>query len=122
MRLKRSEHDVSAVWTALAKSAIKATIDVRFSLEDEDAEEAKLLGRAVKKARVSAEALAVAAGKQLGEVRQIRYRRYDGGYAAAPAGIYARRSGDTGADDTLPDLNPEPIEVECSVDVDWWPE
>ncbi len=118
LRLKRAEHDVPAVWTALAKSGIKATINVYFSLEDEDAEEAKLLGTAVGKARSSAEALAAAAGKRLGDVRQIRYKRYDGTFGAAPGSIsFDERSE---AEEDLPDLDPEPIEIECSVDVDWW--
>ena len=118
LRLKRVEHDIPAVWTALAKSGIKATINVYFSLEDEDAEEAKLLGTAVGKARSSAEALAAAAGKRLGDVRQIRYKRYDGAFGAAPGSLpFCARSE---AEEDLPDLNPEPIEIECSVDVDWW--
>ncbi|WP_102372451.1 SIMPL domain-containing protein [Enorma phocaeensis] len=114
--LKRAEYDVSAIWTVLAKSEIRATLDVHFSLDDADAEEAKLLGRAFDKARGSAEALAVAAGKQLGEVRQISYKRRDA-FADPP---YCFRESAGGTEDLLPDLNPEPIEVECSVDVDWW--
>lgn len=119
LRVKMSEYDISAIWTALAKSTIKATTDVLFSLEDEDAKEAKLLGEAVKKARFSAEALALAAGKRLGDVRQIRYNRYDEDFSAS-ARFCSERPSATQEDDDLPNLNPEPIEVECSVDVDWW--
>lgn len=119
LHFKMSEHVVAAIWTALAKSAIKATIDVFFSLEDEDAEEAKLLGEAVKKARFSAEALASAAGKRLGDVRQINYKRYDGDFSAS-ARFCLERPSAAQEDDDLPNLNPGPIEVECSVDVDWW--
>ena len=103
---------------ALAKPAIRGTINVYFSLDDEDAEEAKLLGKAVAKARGCAEALAVAAGKQLCDVRQIRYKRYDGGFGAAAA--CAPCGAPSSAEADAPALNPEPVEVECSVDVDWW--
>ena len=118
LRLKRSEHDIPAIWTALAKPAIRGTINVYFSLDDEDAEEAKLLGKAVAKARGCAEALAMAAGKQLCDVRQIRYKRYDGGFGAAAA--CAPCGAPSSAEADAPALNPEPVEVECSVDVDWW--
>lgn len=110
------ECDVSAIWTARAKSAIRGTINVYFSLDDEDAEEAKLLGRAVAKACSCAGALATAAGKQLGEVRQIRNKPYDGGFDAATA--YAPCGAPDSAEADAPALNPEPVEVECSVDVD----
>ena len=119
LRLKMQERDVSAIWTALAKSAIRGTINVYFSLDDEDAEEAKLIGRAVAKARSCAEALAVAAGKQLGDVRQIRYKRDNDGFIAA-AGCLKMCAPSGAKNDGLPALDPEPVEVECSVDVDWW--
>ena len=118
LRIRLAEHDVSSVWTALANSEIKASVNVCFSLEDEDAEEAKLLGQAFAKARSSAEALAAASGKRLGEVRQIRYNRPTGGYSY-PGDFSMERM--AGVDSShVPDLNLEPIEVACSVDVDWW--
>lgn len=118
LRIRLAEHDVSSVWTALASSEIKASVNVCFSLEDEDAEEAKLLGRAFAEARGSAEALASASGKRLGEVRQIRYNRPTGGYSY-PGDFSMERM--AGVDSShVPDLNLEPIEVACSVDVDWW--
>lgn len=118
LRIRLGEHDVAAIWTALTSTAIKASINVFFSLEDEDAEEAKLLGRAFAEARGSAEALASASGKRLGEVRQIRYNRPTGGYSY-PGDFSMERM--AGVDSShVPDLNLEPIEVACSVDVDWW--
>lgn len=75
LRIRLAEHNVDSVWTTLASSEIKASIDACFSLEDEDAEEARLLGQAFAKARGSAEALAIASGRRFGEVRQIRYNR-----------------------------------------------
>ena len=118
LRIRLAEHDAASVWTALASSEIKASINACFSLEDEDAEEARLLGQAFAKARGSAEALAAASGKRLGEVRQIRYNRPTDGYSYAGDFCMERMAGiDSSA---IPDLNPEPIEVTCSVDVDWW--
>lgn len=118
LRIRLSEHDVASVWTALASSEIKASVNVRFSLEDEDAEEAKLLGQAFAKARSSAEALATASGKRLGEVRQIRYNRPTDGFCYSD---YCRAESVFSPDSApMPDINPEPIEVTCSVDVDWW--
>ena len=70
------------------------------------------------KARSSAEALAAASGKRLGEVRQIRYNRPTGGYSY-PGDFCMERVAATDSEQ-LPNLNPEPIEVACSVDVDWW--
>lgn len=118
LRIRLSEHDVASVWTALANSGIRASINMYFSLEDEDAEEAKLLGRAVAKARNSAEALAVASGKRLGEVRQIRYNRPADGFCYSG---YCHAEGVFSPDSNLAsNISPEPIEVTCSVDVDWW--
>ena len=118
LRIRLAEHDVSSVWTALASSEIKASINVCFSLEDEDAEEAKLLGQAFAKARSSAEALAAASGKRLGEVRQIRYNRPADGFCYSD---YRHAESAFSPDSNpMPNINPEPIEVTCSVDVDWW--
>ncbi|NJE81448.1 DUF541 domain-containing protein [Olsenella sp. SW781] len=91
LRIRLSEHDVASVWTALANSGARASINVYFSLDDEDAEEAKLLGQAVAKARGSAEALAAASEKRLGEVRQIRYNRPTDGYTY-PGGFCMERT------------------------------
>lgn len=118
LHIRLAEHDVSSVWTALASSEIKASIDVCFSLEDEDAEEARLLGQAFAKARDSAEALAIASGKRLGEVRQIRYNRPADGYSYSS--FRHNEVVFSPEPNSAPDLNPEPIEVTCSVDVDWW--
>lgn len=118
LRIRLSEHDVASVWTALANSGARASINVYFSLDDEDAEEAKLLGQAVAKARGSAEALAAASGKRLGEVRQIRYNRPADGFCYSD---YCRAESVFSPDSNpMPSVNPEPIEVTCSVDVDWW--
>ena len=118
LRVRLTEHDIASVWTALASCDIKASINVFFSLGNGDAEEAKLLGQAFTKARSSAEALAAASGKRLGEVRQIRYNRPTGGYSY-PGDFCMERVAATDSEQ-LPNLNPEPIEVACSVDVDWW--
>lgn len=118
LRIRLAEHDAASVWTALASSEIKASVNVYFSLEDEDAEEAKLLGQAFAKARSSAEALAIASGKRLSEVRQIRYNRPADGYSYSS--FRHNEVVFSPEPNSAPDLNPEPIEVTCSVDVDWW--
>ena len=70
-------------------------------------------------ARLSAEALAAAAGTELAGVKEIRYNRSGDscfwGVACADAS-----AAPNGAASPMPDLHPEPIDVECSVDVDWW--
>lgn len=102
--------------TALAECGLKATIEVRLSLEDENAEEARLIGRAVAKAKANAEALAAACGKRPGDVRLVTYNRPTDGFVY-PGDFCVSAPGGTG---DLPDLNPEPIEVECAVDMDWY--
>lgn len=102
--------------TALAECGLKATIEVRFSLEDENAEEARLIGRAVAKAKANAEALAAACGKRLGDVRLVTYNRPTDEFAY-PGDFCVSAPGGTG---DLSDLNPEPVEVERAVDVDWY--
>lgn len=115
--------DVAAVWTALNTCGSRADMTVGFDLADQRAAEDALIARAVERARSNAQALAAASGSRLGGVKHISYNSrlgdtgrfcYDGagGLALeAPAG-----SGDFKA--TV--LEPEPIEVECSVDVEWW--
>ena len=118
LRIRLNEHNVASIWAALASSEIKASVNVRFSLEDEDAEEAKLLGQAFAKARSSAESLATASGKRLGEVRHIRYNRPADGFCYSD---YCHAESVFSPDSApMPGINPEPIEVTCSVDVDWW--
>lgn len=117
LRIRLAEHDVASVWTALANSGVRASVNVNFSLDDGDAEEAKLLGKAVAKARSSAEALAIASGKRLGEVRQIRYNRPTDGFCYSD---YCHAESAFSPDSNpMPNINPEPIKVTCSVDVDW---
>lgn len=115
--------DVAAVWTALNTCGSRADMTVGFGLADQRAAEDALIARAVERARSNAQALAAASGSRLGGVKHISYNsrlgdtgRFcfdgaDGLVLEAPAG-----SGDFKA--TV--LEPEPIEVECSVDVEWW--
>ena len=94
-------------------------MNLHFELSDEDTEERRLIGTAVAKARLSAEALAAAAGMELAGVKEIRYNRSGGSnfWGALCADGCATPNG---AASSMPDLHPEPIDVECSVDVDWW--
>lgn len=115
--------DVAAVWTALNTCGSRADMGVGFDLADQRAAEDALIARAVERARGNAQALAAASRSKLGGVKHISYNsrlgdidRFcyasaDGVALEAPAG-----SGDFKA--TV--LEPEPIEVECSVDDEWW--
>ena len=92
---------------------------IRFELADQRAAEDALIARAVERARGNAETLAAAAGSKLGGVKHISYNSRAASYgrtycvaACAPDGA----PGDS--EETV--LEPGPIEVECSVDVEWW--
>lgn len=104
---------------ALAGSVSTARVNLHFELGDEDAEERRLIDTAVAKARLGAEALAAAAGTELAGVKEIRYNR--GGDSCFWGAICADGCATpAGAASSMPDLHPEPIDVACSVDVDWW--
>lgn len=111
--------DFASVWTALNTCGSHADMGIRFELADQRAAEDALIARAVERARGNAEALAAAAGSKLGGVKHISYNSRAASYgrtycvaACAPDGA----PGDS--EETV--LEPEPIEVECSVDVEWW--
>lgn len=112
-------HDIAVIWAALAGRVSTARVNLHFELSDEDTEERRLIGTAVAKARLSAEALAAAAGMELAGVKEIRYNRSGGSnfWGALCADGCATPNG---AASSMPDLHPEPIDVECGVDVDWW--
>jgi len=114
LKVKREGHDIAAIWAALAGRVSTARVNLHF----EDAEERRLIGSAVAKARLSAEALATAAGMELAGVKEIRYNRSGNScfWGVARADGCATPNG---AASSMPDLHPEPIDVECSVDVDW---
>lgn len=111
--------DFAAVWTALNTCGSHADMSIRFELADERAAEDALIARAVERARGSAQALAAAAGSKLGGIKHISYNSRSGDCG----GMYCAAMG---APDGAPGgpgetaLEPEPIEVECSVDVEWW--
>lgn len=68
---------------------------------------------------MSAEALATVAGMELAGVKEIRYSR--SGDSCFWGVAYADASATpNGAASSMPDLHPESIDVECSVDADWW--
>ena len=60
---------------ALAGRVSTARVNLHFELVDEDVEERCLIGAAVAKTRLSAEALAAAAGTELAGVKEIRYNQ-----------------------------------------------
>lgn len=111
--------DFVSVWTALNTCGSHADMGIRSELADQRAAEDALIARAVERARGNAETLAAAAGSKLGGVKHISYNSRAASYgrtycvaACAPDGA----PGDS--EETV--LEPEPIEVECSVDVEWW--
>lgn len=111
--------DFVSVWTALNTCGSHADMGIRFELADQRAAEDALIARAVERARGNAETLAAAAGSKLGGVKHISYNSRAASYgrtycvaACAPDGA----PGDS--EETV--LEPELIEVECSVDVEWW--
>lgn len=118
LEVTRKNNDVGAIWQALAECGTSASIRLHYELKDVHASEDALIRQAVERARSSAETLAEAAGMVLGGVKEIRYRRDNDGFgticfdAAPPSSPLG--------DSSMPDFSPEPINIECHVDVDWW--
>ena len=115
--------DVAAIWTALNTCGSRADMSVGFDLADRRAAEDALIARAVERARNNAQALAVASGSKLGGVKHISYNSRLGEignirYAAARGAADFPVAGP--GDSRVTVLEPEPVEVECSVDVEWW--
>lgn len=112
--------DHAAVWQALNTCGVRADMDVSFGIKDRRAAEDVLIAKAVGQARANAQVLAEAAGVKLAGVKHISYnsdsRDYDWCVCeAAPAGVP-----DDGEGDEKTVIEPEPVEVSCSVDVEWW--
>lgn len=123
LSFKRSEHDVASVWNALMSCGMVARVGVDFYLEDQQSAEDALIGQAVEQARRRAATLAAAAGTQLAGVKEIRYNCAGGDHFSLRKDMcYARaRAGANDPDETeLPSFDPEPVEVECHVDIEWW--
>lgn len=113
-----AEIDAGEVWAALSTCGAHASSSVEFGFSDRRAAEDGLIGRAVRKARANAEALAAASGTSLGAVKHISYN-------ASPSNnlFVCAASADCGPGNASDDglrLEPEPIEVECSVEIEWW--
>lgn len=120
LEVERNRNDVGAIWAALASRVSTTRVNLRFEIGDEDAEEDRLVGRAVAKAKRSAEALAAASGSALAGVKEIRYRRRGDSYLCPPVACPDGAAFASGTEDSMPELQPEPIDVECSVGIDWW--
>lgn len=115
--------DVAAVWTALNACGSRADMTVGFDLADQRAAEDTLIARAVERARNNAQALAAASGARLGGVKHISYnnRLDDMGCIRFDSTRSLGLDAPTGPGDFKATvLEPEPIEIECSVDVEWW--
>ena len=106
-------------WGAITSADAMASVSISYEITDEEAAREALMEKAVRRARKKAETLAHAAGMRLGAPVVINYGT-DG--AGRPARFAMDRiPAPTGAPmgEELPDFNPEPIEIECSVDVQW---
>ena len=113
--------DVGAVWAALNLCGSHADMDVDFDLYDKQAAEDELIARAVAQARGNAEALAAASRTKLAGVKHISYNSYGDSAASGRSYVCAASAAPMGADETpRVELEPEPIKVECSVDMEWW--
>ena len=115
--------DVAAIWTALNTCGSRAAMSVGFDLADRRAAEDALIARVVKRARNNAQALAAASGSKLDGVKHISYNSQLGSMdrlCYASAADFALGAPAGSADSKVTVLEPEPIEVECSVDVEWW--
>ena len=118
VKVERERYDVGAIWRAFSECGTSASLGLSFELSDERAAEEALIGDAVSQARRSADALARAAGMLLGGVNGMRYQR--AGDAFNPVGFDALPPSGCPVDfDDQPDFDPEPVEIECHVDVDW---
>lgn len=114
--------DVGAVWAALNTCGSHADMQVDFDLYDRRAAEDALIARAVERARGNARALAAASGTKLAGVKHISYNG-DGGHAwicNESVGCVPDGGVPDGGNPPYVDLEPEPIQIECSVDVEWW--
>lgn len=113
--------DVGAVWAALNLCGSHADMDVDFDLYDKRAAEDELIARAVAQARGNAEALATASGTNLAGVKHISYNSYGDSAASCRPYVCAASAAPSGTGE-MPrvELEPEPIKIECSVDVEWW--
>ena len=107
--LPRKGTDVGAILDALEGCGTTASFVVRYYHADESAIEEELAAAAVARSRQTAEKLAAAAGAKVAGVKSISYRSY------TPACL-EMAPGDSGVQD---DLDPTPVEVEATVEVEW---
>ena len=103
--------NVEKLWRALSQSNVE--LNIGFDLKDREGVRDTLVEPAVKQARHRAELYASAAGCRLGAVYHISG---DGGYVefCRRKGCYDDESG------LVPLFEPEPIEVTCHVEVEWY--
>ena len=72
-------------------------------------------------AHVDAEVLVTVSGAKRGGVKHISYNSYADSASTCRSYVCAASAGPIGEDD-MPrvELEPEPIKIECSVDMEWW--
>ena len=116
LRIPRENYDIRAIWQALSDGKLHASLQLTFELEDERPAKDALIDKAVARARHSTETLARAASMELGVVREIRYQGDGRPFIRMCSGSAAP----SGAADDGPEFEPEPIDIECHADADWW--
>ncbi len=122
IKLDTAKYNIQSVWEALMNSGIHGEVDLRFELTDESSAEDSLIEQAVDRARHNAQTFAQTLGMSLGGVREIRYHRKGDLTSSTFFGSEMSVPAPSGPLDQAPQqtFTPDPIEVECSVDIDWW--
>lgn len=110
---------MEGAWGAITSADATASVSVSYDISDEETVRESLMEDAVRRGRKKAETLARAAGMRLGAPLVISYGVDGTGSSArfVMDGIPAPTGASMGED--FPDFNPESIEVECSVEMQW---
>lgn len=116
-----TEERFNAVWDALMGVEVgdrAGTINPRFSyaLRDEEGARSKIVHRAVEIGRQRAVQLADAVGCDLGQIVSVQNGLdADGGYRAFSDGVMPSSTGSGMRDSQAPVFNPDAIDIDCSV-------
>lgn len=123
LRLSREDQDIPAICAALTDIEEGPSLDVNFELDDRETAEDQLIEKAVTRARHNAKTLAKSAGMRICGLKAISYKSST---STSPDESWAlclaeRPSYDGNAARGV-DLSPEPEEISCTVDTQWWME
>ena len=106
----------SPIWVALSSCDKEVSFCFTYGLANPDEAKRQLLVEAIENSREEADVLAKASGATLGSVISISHD-YDGGFSERMLGGFAEVP--RGTQGGAPEFTPEPIEVECEVNVQW---